>query len=198
VPCSALSGSQRCGVASAAALDGLLASAYLRARAIRTRVCVIVHDSRLVGHVACRRRWGDVSGRGRTPPQWLPTPRWTIALTGWRETFSFNAGLAGNASDSSGDKLHELHRRRRRCRGAALAPSHLGNQRAFHGRCARPRYFPFVHGMRARRLSGQSAALSSADHTFDCGTDRCRTRALWTCEELVHGKRRGCHQVDCR
>ena len=53
-----------------------------------------------------------MSGRGRTPPQWLPTPRWTIALTGWRETFSFNAGLAGNASDSSGDKLHELHRRR--------------------------------------------------------------------------------------
>jgi hypothetical protein len=44
-----------------------------------------------------------------------------------------------------------------RCSGAALAPSHLGCQRAFHGRCARPRYFPFVHGMRAHsRLSGQA------------------------------------------
>ena len=87
-----------------------------------------MHDSRLVGHVACRRRWGDVSGRGRTPPQWLPTPRWTIALTALAGNFLFQRCACGQrtASDSSGNELPELHRRRRRCGGAALALPDLG------------------------------------------------------------------------
>jgi hypothetical protein len=62
---------------------------------VSSGLCEIVHDSHVVGHVACRRRWGDVSGRGRTPPQWLPTPRWTIALTALAGNFLFQRWACG-------------------------------------------------------------------------------------------------------
>ena len=66
----------------------------------------------------------------RTPPQWLPTPRWAIALKPERAggQLSLQRCACGQrtASDSSGDELPELHRRHRRCRGAALALPDLG------------------------------------------------------------------------
>ena len=88
-----------------------------------------------------------MSPRGRTPPQWLPTPRWTIALTALAGNLLFQRCTCGQCKRLKWrDKLPELHRRRHRCRGAALAPSHIGCQRASacHGRCARPRSFPLV------------------------------------------------------